>query len=402
MALDAMRVVAVLGPRQAGKSTLLSAIAKRRGMPLVSLDDETALRQARSDPVGFIADLGRPVAIDEVQRAPGLLLAIKTSVDRDPSPGAFLLTGSANLLTAPRIVDSLAGRMGIVTLLPLSQSEIARHPPDNVVDRLFAGTPPTSVSTHVGRATFVERALVGGYPEVVLGPMGVRREWHAGYLETLMSRDLRDLDDVRKAGEVPRLLRALAARASSTVSWTPLGRDLGLDRRTVTSYAQLLDALYLTQLVPSWRASLGAREIAAPKVHILDSGLLCHLLNADADRLASDPALAGQVFESFCATELIRHLGWSTTRARAFHYRESDGRREVDLLLESTQGQLVAIEMKSAATVGDADFSSLRWFRDRRTADFAIGVVLYTGERTINFGDRLWALPVSALWAADM
>jgi predicted AAA+ superfamily ATPase len=395
-----MRVVAVLGPRQAGKSTLVAQIAQRRGMPLVSLDDETSLRQGLSDPVGFIADLGQPVAIDEVQRAPGLLLAIKAAVDRDPRPGAFLLTGSANLLTAPRIIESLAGRMAVIALSPLSQAEIARQPADNVVDRLFAGSPPRVTSGAVARAAFVNRAQIGGYPEVVLGSKALRREWHASYLETVMTRDLRDLDDIRKAGEVPRLLRAIAARASSIVAWTPLGRDLGLDRRTVTNYAQLLDALYLTQQVPAWRAGLGAREIAAPKVHVLDSGILCHLLNADAKRLASDPTLAGQVFESFCAAEIIRHLGWSTTRARAYHYREHDGRREVDLLLESTQGQLVAIEVKSAATVVDSDFTSLRWFRDRRDGDFAIGVVLYTGERSINFGDRLWALPVSALWSS--
>lgn len=394
-----MRVVAVLGPRQAGKSTLIAQIASRRGMPLASLDDETNLRQAVSDPVGFIADLGQPVAIDEVQRAPGLLLAIKATVDRDPQPGAFLLTGSANLLTAPRVADSLAGRMAVIPLSPLSQAEIARQPADNVIDRLFACDPPRVTSPDVGRAAFVERAQIGGYPEVVLGSKALRREWHTSYLETVMTRDLRDLDDVRKANEVPRLLRAIAARASSIVAWTPLGRDLGLDRRTVTNYAQLLDALYLTRLVPAWRAGLGAREIAAPKVHVLDSGMLCHLVNADADRLASDGALAGQVFESFCAAEIMRHLGWSETRARPYHYRESGGGREVDLLLESTQGQLVGIEAKSAATVVDADFASLRWFRDRRADDFALGVVLYTGERSINFGDRLWALPVSALWS---
>lgn len=396
--LDSMRVVAVLGPRQAGKSTLVAQIAKARGMPLVTLDDESNLRQAQSDPVGFIADLGLPVAIDEVQRAPSVLLAIKAQVDRDPRPGTFLLTGSANLLTAPRIIDSLAGRMAIVALSPLSQSEIERQPADNIVDRLFAAAPPLVTSAEAGRAAFVGRAQIGGYAEVVLGSQALRRSWHANYLETVMGRDLRDLDDVRRAGEVPRLLRALAARASSIVAWTPLGRDLGLDRRTAENYARLLDALYLTQLLPAWRAGLGAREIASPKVHVLDSGLLCHLLNADAGRLAADPALAGQVFESFCVSEIIRHLGWSDTRARPYHYRENDGRREIDLLLESTQGQLVAIEMKSAATVGDSDFASLRWFRDRRPKDFVVGIVLYTGERSISFGDRLWALPVSALW----
>ncbi len=398
-ALDGMRVAAVLGPRQAGKSTLVAEIARRRGMTLVSLDDEGARQQADLDPTGFIAALGRPAAIDEIQRSPNLLLAVKVAVDRDNTRGAFLLTGSASLLTAPRIADSLAGRMATVALHSLSQAEIERAPAHNLVDRLFAGDPPIVSATTIGRDAFADRVVVGGYPEVVLGSETTRRDWHESYLDTVMNRDLRELDDVRKVDEVPRLLRAIAARAGSTTAWASISRDLGIDRRTAANYGQLLETLYLTHRLPAWRASLGSREVAAPKLHVIDSGLLCNLLNADRNRLASNPGLAGQVFESFCVGEFIRHLGWSTVRARTYHYREENGNVEVDLLMESTQGQLVGVEMKSSATVRTSDFKSLAWFRDRRGDDFVAGVVIYTGTRSIKFGDRLWALPVSALWS---
>lgn len=398
-ALDDTRVVAVLGARQAGKSTLAAQIASSRGMRVVSLDADGPRTRAVADPGGFIADLGPDVLIDEVQRAPGLLLAIKMAVDADPRPGQFLLAGSANLLAMRQVIDALPGRMEVVTLHPFSQMELASGA-TNVVDHLFsAQVPPGDPHAGVGRYSFSARACAGGFPEA-LGKAPRRRDaWFASYLDAVVARDLGDASAIRRTEEVPRLLRAIAARTGSQMSWAGLGRDLRMDGKTVASHAQALTTLYLLTTLPAWRPGLGSREIAAPKVHIADPGLLAHLLNADEARIVSDDQIAGMVFENFCATEILRHLSWSETRARAYHYRDVDRRLEVDLLLERADGALVGIEMKASATIDDRDVRGLRRLVALLGDRVQAGVVLYSGAIRLPLGDRLWAMPISGLWA---
>jgi predicted AAA+ superfamily ATPase len=387
----------VMGARQVGKSTLTRSIAEREHpADILTLDDRTTRLAANDDPTAFVGGLRRPALIDEVQRAPDLLLAIKESVDRDPRPGRFLLTGSANILTAPKIAEALTGRMEIVQLWPLAQVELAEAK-TNLVDALFAGDPPWIDDAAVGRDVFAERVARGGYPEA-RGRDGRRRSrWFESYLRTTFDRDLRDISDARRLDEMPRLMRLLATQAANLFSARNVAGRLALDHKTVASYAELLETVFLIRRVPAWRPGLGSREVQTPKVYVVDTGLLAYLFGADDERVAADDQIRGKALENFVAMELFKQTGWAETETRQYHYR--DGRDEIDIVLESVSGQLVAAEVKAAATVDPADYRVLSKLRDSRDSSFVAGAVLYAGPRTTPLSDRIWAIPLSALWS---
>ena len=396
-ALADTRVVFVAGARQVGKSTLAREIA-RTGRPAeeFSLDVQATRETALADPEGFIAGLSGPAFIDEIQRAPDLLLAIKDAIDRDLTPGRFLLTGSANVLTARKVKDALTGRMETIPLWPLAQSEIHGNT-GNFVDALFAGEPPRVAGATVGRDAFVEIAAAGGYPEARLRSGRRRARWFAGYLDTTLDRDLREISDARKLHEVPRLLRLLASQAANVLSYRGIAAKLDLTHDTVHEYIRLLQTVFLVHLLPAWRPGIGAREAHAPKAYLVDSGLLAHLLGADERRIAADDQVTGKMLENFVVAEVLKHADWAATDSSAYHYRQRED--EVDLLLESRAGEIVAIEVKAAASVGRRDVRAMEKLRDSRGARFRAGVVVCTCAQTIPLGERLWAVPVSGLWA---
>jgi len=393
------RVVMVAGPRQAGKTTLVKEmVADALPMSYTTLDDAGARRLATEDPVGFIASLERPVAIDEVQRAPDLLLEIKRCVDRDTSPGQFLLTGSARVLSLPRVGDALVGRVEPVTLWPLSQAEVAGSK-RNLVDELFASSPPKVVDAPVGRDAWLERALAGGLPEARERPEGRRRDaWFASYIATLMERDVRDLADVRALDEVPALLTMVAARSTGPLNIAATAGELRISEASVRRYLALLHAAFVVLRVPSWRRSMGRRATAAAKYQLVDAGLAAHVLSLDRQRIESDGALAGGLLEGFVRMELVKQAATSESRPTVHHFRTRGGASEVDAVLERRGGQVVGVEIKASATPSQRDFRGLAELRESRGDDFVAGVVVYSGEQTLPFGDRMWALPVSALW----
>ncbi len=394
-ALSDTRVVFVTGARQVGKSTL----ARGLGRPAeeLSLDRRETREAALADPEGFIAGLRGPAFIDEIQRAPDLLLAIKDAVDRDTTPGRFLLTGSANILTARTVKDALTGRMETIPLWPLSQREIHRSG-GNLVDSLFGGEPPRISAETVGRKAFVVAAAEGGYPEARLRAGARRARWFSSYLDTTLDRDLRDISDARKLSEVPRLLRLLATQAANVVSYCALAAKLELTADTVHEYVDLLQTVFLVRLLPAWRPGLGARETHAPKTYLIDSGLLAHLLAADEHRIATDDQITGKVLENFAVTEILKDLDWAGTDARAYHYRQRE--EEIDLVLEARSGDIVAIEIKATSSVTRRDLRAIARLRDQTGTRFKAGAVICTGPRSIPLGDRLWALPIGALWSA--
>jgi hypothetical protein len=359
--------------------------------------------------VALIEEAATPIAIDEIQRAPDLLLAIKRRVDRDARPGQFLLTGSANILTAPRVLEALTGRTDIVTLWPLSASEIAagRDTPTsgsalayrNLVDRLFAGEIPRIRGATIGREAWVERALAGGFPEALGRPPGrPRAEWFDALLTSLTTRDLRDISGARRLADVPRLVRALAGNVGSPLVTARLSQKSGMPASTIDNYLQLLETTYVIRTLPAWRPGVANRERRAPKVVFADSGVLGHLLEADRERVESDSHTAGALFESFTVMELIKQCEWADRSASALHFRREGG--EIDLILEARSGEFVAVEAKAAASLGRADLRALSGLREARPELFRAGIVLYAGESTVPLGDRLWAVPVSALWQA--
>jgi predicted AAA+ superfamily ATPase len=398
-ALADTRVVLLLGARQVGKSTLATEIAAGIGAgPPVTLDDATTRAAAETDPTGFVASLGRPVVLDEVQRSEALLLAIKESVDSDAAPGQFLLIGSANVLTAPRIHEALTGRTEIVRLWPFSQSEIERSGA-NFVDRLFESRVPSISGAAVGRDAFVERAVRGGYPEAYGRVQRRRERWFASYVETMVTRDIRDLADIRRSDEIPRLLRMIAAQAANLFKAERMGNSLGISTKTVQSYCDLLETVFLVRRIRAWRPSMGAREVTTPKVYVTDSGLLAYLLGADRRRAAGDDQITGKLFENFAAMETARLLDWAETSATQYHYRDRSTGDEIDVVLESRSGELVCLECKAAATVRPSDYRAMSKLRDARGESFVAGVVMYTGAETRALTERIWAVPVSGLWA---
>lgn len=375
-------------------------------MQRVTLDDAGPRAAANADPEGFIEQSELPLLIDEFQKAPALLDAIKSRVDRERranprAAGLFLLTGSANVWSTLKIAESLAGRAERVRLWPLSQGEI-RGRRERFIPELFDGRVPALSDVVVGRSPISELVVTGGYPEMLARKDGRRRsKWIHSYLEMILERDVQDLSArAQQLDELPRLLELAAARVGSLVDLTELGKGIQMKRDSVSRYLHLLELLFLLRRVPAWGRNIGQRLIKAPKLWLPDSGLVAQLVGYSADRFEDleDP-FTGALFENFVAAELLKQATWAEREIRFHHFRTAGG-REVDIVLEDSGGSLVGIEAKLGATPHERDFSGLAHLRDKLGGKFKAGVVLNTGSRTLPFGDRLWAAPVSALWSA--
>jgi predicted AAA+ superfamily ATPase len=395
-------VVLVNGARQTGKSTLVqSAELTKHDRQYLTLDDPGVLAAAKRDPNGFIAGLNPLVTLDEVQHAPELFPAIKVSVDRKREPGRFLLTGSANVMLLPKLSESLAGRMEILTLWPFSQGEM-NSVSEGFIDALFSKQPVWSSgkSSGVGRDELLGKVLVGGYPLVVARNVGARRTaWFRSYLTTILQRDVRDLANVADVTAVPRLLSVVAARCGGLLNFADLSRTLALPQTTLKRYFALLEATFLVQLLRPWSSNLGQRLIQTPKAYLNDTGLLAHLLGLTADRLKVDGTLAGGVLENFVLMELRKQSAWSEIQPEFFYWRTASG-QEVDIVLEDSAGRLVGVEIKAGATLGGSDVRGLQAMANAAGKRWVRGVLLYTGTEVIPFAGNLHGLPLPLLWAA--
>ncbi len=391
-------VVLIHGARQCGKTTLAWMLLQEGlSARYLTLDQAGVLAAAAADPEGFVAGLGGPAVLDEVQRAPGLLLAIKADVDRDRRPGRFLLTGSASVLLLPQVADALVGRVEIATLWPLSQGEIEGRR-EGFLPWLFDGRQELIVTGAETREAVVERVVRGGFPEAVGRAAGARREaWFESYLSTIVQRDVRDVSDIDRLAEVPRLLRFLAARSASLLNLAELARTAAIPQTTLKRYFALLQGIFLVRLLPPWSTNQAKRMVRSPKVMLTDTGLAAFLLGLDRDRLRDDPQSLGPLLENFVAVEVLKQLGWAPARIEAFHFRTSEG-AEVDLVLERADGGLVGVEVKASATVGARDFRGLKRLAELGGPRFVRGVVLYLGESVVPFARNLHAVPLGALW----
>jgi uncharacterized protein len=395
-ALKDTPVVALNGPRQSGKTTLAKLVAEK-DRTYLTLDDATTLEAARSDPTGFIRGLDTAI-IDEVQRAPDLMLALKRSVDEDRRPGRFLITGSANLLTMKAARESLAGRMEIISLLPLAQAEVLEQPEPTFLAQAFTGNLPKASKPPLGE-DLVNVVLAGGYPDVLARETPRRRrDWCRSYIGAIAERDVRDISSIEKPNEIPNLIRVAAHQSGQLLNITTIGNDLQLARKTVESYLEVLEQLFLLRRLEPWRRNDLSRLIKTPKLHFLDSALLAAAKAVTAERIAADRALVGAILETFVFAELQRLASWSEEAVRFSHYRDKD-QLEVDIVLENEEGAMVGVEVKAAATVAAADFKGLKRLADITGKAFRLGVVLYDGDQTISFGDGLLAAPIASLWA---
>jgi len=387
-------VVLVHGPRQCGKTTLAQTL---RGYAYITFDDAVQLAAAKADPVGFVADLPERVILDEVQRVPELFASLKAAVDRDRRPGRYVLTGSANVLLAPKLSDSLAGRMELLRLHPLAQCELAGIK-SGFIEALFSGGFKARAHGRLG-AELAERIVAGGYPAALARSAGRRRrEWYRAYLETLVQRDVRELARISSLDALPRLLQLAAGQTARLLNVSELAAPFQLSRPTIRDYVTLLERIFLIELLPPWHSNRLSRLVKTPKLHLGDTGLASSLLGLDAGTLAKDRPLLGQLLETFVLQELRRQASWQEEAIGFYHFRDKDG-YEVDIVLER-EGQTVAgVEVKAAATVTDADFRGLRKLREASGGRFSSGVVLYDGESSVRFAGDLFAVPIKALWS---
>jgi predicted AAA+ superfamily ATPase len=400
-ALGEARVVCLLGPRQAGKSTLVRDIAATDlRARYLTLDDPATLALAREDPTGFLAGTER-LAIDEIQRAPDLLLSIKRAVDTDPRPGRFLITGSANIITHPRVADALPGRVDYMALWPFSQAELGERR-STFLERAFSGEPPDVEQPPIGRAGYAERVIKGGFPEIVRATPDRRRRFFSGYVDSILGREIDELGSVRDVESTKRLLRLAAARSASLTNLSSLARELDIDHKTVANRLHSLEQLFTLIRLPAWHANLGHRVIRSDKLHLADTGMLCFLIGADSTRLEADGTVAGSVFETFAVTELVRLAATSAldTQLNLHHYRDQRG-NEVDLVMELASGEVVGIEVKASATPDPRDASGLRLLRDKLGDRFRQGLLLHLGPDLLRLGDRIAAVPLATLWQAE-
>jgi predicted AAA+ superfamily ATPase len=388
-------VVLIIGPRRAGKTTLVRKL-EGTGRTYITLDDQTVLDAARSDPAGFIRGQDRTI-IDEIQRAPDLLLAIKKTIDEDYRPGRFLLTGSANVLTLPRIADSLAGRMETIRMLPLARAEIEGRTP-TFLERLFEGNLQSQKDSIVGDP-LVRLVLGGGFPEAVSRDSERRRQdWARSYITSILTRDLRDIAEVEKLTELPKFVRLLAEHSGQLVNYSQLAAGINVNHGTGHRYVGLLEQVFLISTVQPWFTNALKRIVKTPKLHFLDSGLLAAARGIIFDRVKADRGKFGSLLESFVFSEVLKLMPASELRLTPHHFRDRD-MREVDIVLERDDGMIAGIEVKASATVRAGDFSGLRALAEACGDRFAFGAVLYDNTDAVPFGDRMAAAPLSSLWS---
>lgn len=392
-------VVLLNGARQTGKSTLVQLLSASNGCRYMTMDDRVVLAAAKADPTGFIAGLNGPVILDEVQRAPEIFLPIKAAVDRDRKPGRFLLTGSANVLLLPRIADSLAGRMEVLSLWPLSSAEMSGSPFFNRVDWLFDGDIQAWNVPACDRERLTMALLNGGFPEAVSrGSPRRRAAWFESYLQAILQRDVRDLANVEQLTEIPNLLQLLAARSASLLNFAEISRSSRISQTTLKRYFTLLETLFLIVRLPSWERNPGKRMVKAPKVFLPDCGLLAHLMGLSQDSLDAETGLPGGLVETFVLGELLKHLAFSENGLTLFHYRTQTN-IEVDFILENRLGKLTGIEVKASGSVEGKDFKGLRHLKETEPQAFQRGIVLYAGREVVAFDVDLFAVPLSMWWA---
>lgn len=389
------RVVLLCGPRQCGKSTLVRSL-NLQDCEYRTLDNKTLRAYALSDPDGFVQHGNKTLIIDEVQRAPDLLTAIKWRVDQDTRPGQFLLTGSANLQAMPTIQESLAGRIHKVRLRPLTQGEILGVAP-NFLESAFSQSWPKVVPCE--REQILEIALRGGFPEVIPLLPDDRAFWHQDYVDTLLEHDLRDITNIGRHHAMGDLVKILASWSGKVLDLSAVGAHLALSRPTLQSYVNALEGLYLFERIAPWVQTDYERVGKHAKMFMTDSGMMADLLGWRLDQIRLDPDRSGKIVETMVFHELATQVELHRGHYRLFHYRDHL-KREIDFIVERHDGSLLLIEVKAGATVGMSDFKHMNWFAEHAAKGRpCMSVVLYAGKDLLSLGHNRWIVPLNSLWS---
>lgn len=394
-------VVFLNGPRQAGKSTLVQSMASHDyPAEYVTFDNVTQMAAAANAPETYLKSRQTPLIIDEVQLVPEIFRTLKTVVDElrqnanNQPQGRFLLTGSANILALPELSNALVGRMSVLTLYPLSSAE-AQGGRGDFIERLFLN----QYEADKGGVSVLSAMQSATFPEISSVHAGDCGYWFDGYVTTILQRDVRALADIEKLTALPNLLRILAHRAGGLVNDADIARDARLNSVTTRNYKTLLKMLFLAFEIKPWYRNIGKRLVKAPKSYMIDTQLLCYLLQYNLrDLELNRPEIFGNVLENFVATELMKLMSFSSHKVDLYHFRTSD-QKEVDFVIEKPNGTLAALEVKSRDHVTQADFKGLCELQKLTGDDFVSGIVLYRGKDVVPFGKNLWAVPISNLWS---
>ena len=389
-------VVLIVGPRQSGKTTLIKNLT---GYHFVTLDDIRFLQSALDDPMGFISQLPKPLIIDEIQRAPDLFLAIKHDVDQNRFPGRYILTGSANPMLIPKIGDSLAGRVEILTLYPFSQGELLGVF-DSFIDRAWSDISLLEIkSEKVEPLSLYERMVTGGYPSVQNISLEDKEQWFNDYVATILQKDMIDLAAIEYIKDMPKLLSLCASRAGSLVNMSELSREAGISATTLQRYILMLETLFMVIMQQAWSSNITKRLIKSPKSYLVDTGLLCWLRMVSAEKMMNGTAHdKGNVVENFVVNELMKQITWNSSRVRLYHFRSASN-QEVDIILERIDGKIIGIEVKSSQHVSSKDIKGLLFLKESVPNLWHRGIVLYGGDVAIPLEGGIVALPISSLWA---
>ena len=408
-ALQVSRIVNLVGPRQVGKTTL---VRDQYGEgEFLTLDDEAVLSALEADSVGLLTAKCKklsndPLIIDEVQRSNSLVLAIKRIVDQNRRYGQFLLTGSSNVFSTAKAVDSLAGRVLTLKLWPLTVAETKEQKPPQILD--WASQTSVQIADlpkpeQTSRQDYIELILAGGYPEIRELPLRARQLRYRSYIDSVIERDVADVLAIRKPDSLRRLIHQMAARTSATLNISALASDLGIQRVTVEQYLDILVKLSVVIRLGHWTSGEGSRDIKNAKYHFVDSGLACALrrFTANTFDIGSNPAALGGLLESFVFNELVRCLPYQERESMLYHWRDRD-RREIDVIVD-VDSRLVCIDVKAAAALKAEDFRHIKWFASDGPgrARTVTGLIFYLGDQSLSFGDSCFALPLSILWAND-
>lgn len=390
------RVVHITGARQTGKTTLAAATSPTR-VRRYTMDDDNLRETARDNPVEFTArKSGETMIIDEVQKVPELLNAIKIHVDESPDRGQYLLTGSSSLDFTRKSADSLAGRIHTIRLRPLTLGEVDGNPPaflDNAFKREFK-----DAQRKMGKRDVIHLAFAGGYPETIGFPANIRREWYEDYVRTLIARDVRDVAQIRKMDILGDILRWLLARSSKLWTMEELCSSAQISKDTAASYVGALQALYMIDRVPAWGKTDYDRIGKMPKHFATDAGLIANCLGWSEEEAFLDGDLSGKLIESWVYQELSAIAESSANPYEIRHYRDKD-KREIDFLVSSERGGTLGVEVKSGGRVGKEDFKHLKWFAKNLANGEFTGIVLYSGEHILRFGEGFYAVPLATLGA---
>ncbi|RBQ28244.1 ATP-binding protein [Aliarcobacter vitoriensis] len=403
--LDTFRIVSINGPRQSGKTTLQKKIAKNKNMKYYTFDDIDVFSTANNDPKGFIQYISKDesIALDEVQMIPEIILPIKISVDEQNKKGMFLLTGSSDMFKNSKIKESLAGRMVSFNLYPLSYSEI-NHRDINIIDKLFSDDFnyfDIDFET-ISKEEFISAVINGGYPEVYNLPLKTKKAWYDFYIKARITKDIASIENVQidTLSNLAKLLKILAGQVGSLVNYTNISKSIGIADKTVAKYIKILEALYIVKLVPSYSNNILKQVTKSPKVHFIDSGLASFLLNAtiEASMIGKNEHL-GNLVETFVYSELIKHQANANEDVEIYHFRDSS-QKEVDFVLESNLGDIVAIEVKSGTNIKNENFKGLLTLAKTIKSKNFRGIIFYGGDKVLPYkieDYQFWLIPLKVL-----